>query len=117
MKKVILTACAALFVTACSNESVVSPQPVKNIIMVVSDGMGPAYTTAYRYYNDNPNTVAIEETVFDRHLVGMSSTYPADVSGFVTDSAAAATALSTGVKSYNGAIGVDVNKKPVQTVL
>jgi len=118
MKKITLIACAALFINACSNESVASkPQPIKNIIMVVSDGMGPAYTTAYRYYNDNPNTEVIEETVFDRHLVGIASTYPAKVSGYVTDSAAAATALSTGVKSYNGAIGVDVNKKPVQTVL
>jgi len=89
----------------------------KNIIMVVGDGMGPAYTTAYRYFSDNPETKIIEETVFDRHLVGMASTYPARISGFVTDSAAAATALATGVKSYNGAIGVDVNKNPVESVL
>lgn len=90
---------------------------VKNVIMIVGDGMGPAYTTAYRYYHDDPNTPEIEETVFDRHLMGMSSTYPAPVSGYVTDSAAGATALATGVKSYNGAIGVDVNKKALQSVL
>ena len=28
----------------------------KNIIMVIGDGMGPAYTSAYRYFSDNPNT-------------------------------------------------------------
>ena len=89
----------------------------KNIIMIIGDGMGPAYTTAYRYFSDNPNTEIIEETVFDRYLVGSSSTYPARVSGYITDSAASATALSTGVKSYNNAVGVDVNKKEVQTVL
>lgn len=89
----------------------------KNIIMVIGDGMGPAYTTAYRYFNDNPKTEVIEETVFDRHLKGLSSTYPAAVSGVVTDSAASGTALATGVKSYNGAIGVDVNKNSVQSVL
>tara|TARA_R110001583_G_scaffold2083_1_gene15340 strand:- start:5628 stop:7001 length:1374 start_codon:yes stop_codon:yes gene_type:complete len=89
----------------------------KNIIMVIGDGMGPAYTTAYRYFSDNPKTDMIEETVFDRHLKGSSSTYPAAVSGVVTDSAASATALATGVKSYNGAIGVDVNKNSVQSVL
>ena len=89
----------------------------KNIIMIVGDGMGPAYTTAYRYFHDNPETKIIEETVFDRLLVGMASTYPARVSGYVTDSAAAATALATGVKSYNGAIGLDVDKNPVETVL
>jgi len=98
---------------AHSNESV-SP---KNIIMIVGDGMGPAYTSAYRYFNDNPNTPQIEQTVFDRTLVGSSSTYPAPVSGYITDSAAAATALATGVKSYNDAIAVDVDKKPVLTVL
>ncbi len=89
----------------------------KNVIMVIGDGMGPAYTSAYRYFSDNPDTKAVEETVFDRHLRGLSSTYPAPVSGVVTDSAASATALATGVKSYNGAIGIDVNKKEVQTVL
>ncbi|GLX80129.1 alkaline phosphatase [Thalassotalea insulae] len=89
----------------------------KNIIMIVSDGMGPAYTSAYRYFSDDPATSAIETTVFDRHLVGSATTYPAPVSGYVTDSAAAATALATGVKTYNGAIGVDVNKKPLTSVL
>jgi alkaline phosphatase len=89
----------------------------KNIIMVIGDGMGPAYTTAYRYYSDNPKTEKVEATVFDRHLKGFSSTNPAAVSGVVTDSAASATALATGIKSYNGAIGVDVNKKSIQSVL
>ena len=89
----------------------------KNIIMIIGDGMGPAFTSAYRYFSDNPKTKAVEETVFDRHLVGLSSTYPDSVSGYVTDSAASATALSSGIKSYNGAIGVDVNKQKVETVL
>lgn len=89
----------------------------KNIIMVVTDGMGPAYTTAYRNYKDDPATPEIEGVILDDIFVGNASTYPAHVSGYVTDSAAAATALATGVKSYNGAIGVDVNKKPVQSVL
>jgi len=88
-----------------------------NIIMVVADGMGPAYTSGFRYYNDNPNTPEIEPNWFERHHVGNSSTYPANISGLVTDSAASATALASGVKSYNGAIGVDVHKQPVSSVL
>lgn len=95
---------------------VIAQEP-KNVIMVVGDGMGPAYTTAYRYFSDDRNTPEVERTVFDRLLVGMASTYPAPVSGYVTDSAAGATALSTGTKTYNGAIAVDVDQKPVQTVL
>jgi len=129
MNKILSTLFISLTLGACSTSDSLDATPSqislatssanapKNIIMVVGDGMGPAYTTAYRYFSDNPETELIEETVFDRHLVGMASTYPARVSGFVTDSAAAATALATGVKSYNGAIGLDVDKKPVETVL
>lgn len=129
MKKLLSTVVISLALGACTttetsdaNSSVAliqnsSTDIPKNIIMVVADGMGPAYTTAYRYFNDNPETALIEETVFDRHLVGMASTYPARVSGYVTDSAAAATALASGVKTYNGAIGFDVDKKPVESVL
>jgi alkaline phosphatase len=129
MKKLLSTALVSLALGACStanNQTVLGANdktiqdPIekpKNIIMVVADGMGPAYTTAFRFFNDNPETSAIDETVFDRHLVGMASTYPAKVSGYVTDSAAAATALATGVKSYNGAIGIDVDKNPVESVL
>lgn len=105
--------------TLAPKQDIVSKQVTtpKNIIMVIGDGMGPTYTTAYRYFSDNPKTEVIESTVFDRHLKGLSSTYPAAISGVVTDSAASATALATGIKSYNGAIGVDVNKKSVQSVL
>ncbi len=130
MKKLLSSVCISLLLgafTASKNANAIvdsntnsipgANSKPKNIIMVVADGMGPAYTTAYRYYNDNPDTPAIEKTVFDRHLVGMASTYPARVSGYVTDSAAAATALATGVKSYNGAIGVDIDKTPVESVL
>jgi len=129
MKFILPVLALSLLCVSCSNTSIITTETSKqvklktsislltNIIMVIGDGMGPAYTTAYRYYNDNPETKIIEETVFDRHLKGLSSTYPAPISGLVTDSAASATALATGGKSYNGAIGVDVNKKPVQTVL
>lgn len=118
---VALTACKTIDnVTTVPTLEVNTPTSMdlpKNIIMVIADGMGPAYTTSYRYFNDDPSTELIEETVFDRLLVGSSSTYPARISGYVTDSAAGATALSTGYKTYNGAIGLDVNKNSVETVL
>ncbi|MBO1271203.1 alkaline phosphatase [Shewanella sp. 4t3-1-2LB] len=94
-----------------------APSRPKNVIIMIGDGMGPAYTTAYRYFKDNPDTEEVEQTVFDRLLVGMASTYPARVSGYVTDSAAAATALATGSKSYNGAISVDLQKQPLETIM
>ncbi|MDB2386079.1 alkaline phosphatase [Shewanella sp.] len=94
-----------------------APSRPKNIVIMIGDGMGPAYTSAYRYFRDNADTEEIEQTVFDRLLVGMASTYPAKESGYVTDSAASATALATGVKSYNGAISVDINKRPLTTIM
>ncbi|MFT5235880.1 MAG: alkaline phosphatase [Shewanella sp.] len=94
-----------------------TPSVPKNIVIMIGDGMGPAYTSAYRYYKNNPDTEEVEQTVFDRLLVGTASTYPAKISGYVTDSAASATALATGVKSYNGAISVDTSKRPLTTIM
>mgnify|MGYP003728278175 FL=1 len=88
----------------------------KNIIYMIGDGMGPAYTSAYRYYVDDKNTKVVEPTVFDSILVGMAHTYPDDDT-IVTDSAAGATALSTATKSYNGAIAVDTQKHDLKTML
>ena len=118
MKKLISGIALAISpLVACAHHPVEPSATPKNIIMVVADGMGPVYPTAYRLFKDDPKTAIIEETVLDRHLVGAASTYPAPVSGYVTDSAAAATALASGVKTYNGAIGLDADKKPVETVL
>lgn len=111
-----LSACVNTADTASTPEKQTPAKP-KNIIMIVSDGMGPAYTTAYRNFRDDPATPKVETVVMDTIFVGNASTYPDQVSGFVTDSAASATALASGVKSYNGAIGVDKDKKPVTSIL
>jgi len=117
MKKSLILVSIVLSISACAqlNKGPVKQTP-KNIIYMIGDGMGPAYTTAYRYYNDDINTKEIEKTVFDTILTGTARTYPDDDT-YVTDSAASATALSSGIKSYNGAIAVDSNKKPVKTML
>ncbi len=101
--------------SALTLSTMVSAKPV-NVIYMIGDGMGPAYTTAYRYYQDDPATPVVERTVFDDILVGMAATYPDDDT-YVTDSAASATALATGIKSYNGAIAVDTKKAPLPTML
>lgn len=89
----------------------------KNVIFLVGDGMGPSYNAAYRYFADDPNTKEMDKTAFDQHLVGTQRTNPNDPKENVTDSAAGATAFSSGHKTYNGAIGVDANKQKVKTVL
>jgi alkaline phosphatase len=90
-------------------------QPV-NIVYLVGDGMGAPYITAYRYFSHNDKPIPVDRTLFDDWLMGTAQTYPHDDT-YVTDSAAAATSLAAGVKTYNGAIGVDVNKQPVETIL
>ncbi len=113
MNKYLSIGLLTLFTTSLIAKEVDKP---KNIIFMIGDGMGPAYTTAYRYYNSDPTSNIIQESVFDTILTGMARTYPDD-NTLVTDSAAAATALSTGVKTYNGAIAVDPDKKPLTTIL
>ncbi|WP_339278429.1 alkaline phosphatase [Paenibacillus sp. FSL W8-0426] len=95
----------------------VEKKKVKNIIFLIGDGMGTAYTSAYRYMKDDPSTKVMEKTVFDPYLVGAQMTYPDDDTQNVTDSASAATAMSAGVKTYNAAIAVDHDKTEVKTVL
>ena len=91
----------------------------KNLIMVIGDGMGYPYLHAYRYFKDARGMTEqadIARTVFDKYLVGSATTYPADET-LVTDSAAGATSLATGVKTYNGAIGLDSNREPLKSMM
>jgi len=81
----------------------------KNIILMVGDGMGLTQITAGMYMNKN--FLNLERMEY----IGLSKTYAAD--NLVTDSAAGATAFACGKKTYNGAIGVDVAKKPLKTIL
>lgn len=90
---------------------------IKNVIFLIGDGMGTSYTSAYRYFKDDPSTPYVERTEFDKYLVGQQMTYPDDPKQTITDSAAAATAMSAGIKTYNNAIAVDKDKKRVKTVL
>nr|WP_307254249.1 alkaline phosphatase [Croceifilum oryzae] len=90
---------------------------IRNVIVLIGDGMGPSYMTAYRYFKDDPKTKVKESTAFDPYLVGMQTTYPEDEHENITDSASAATAMSAGVKTYNNAIAVDNDQSEVKTVL
>lgn len=73
------------------------------MIMMVSDGLGPASMTFarmyYQYINDKPYDYQIP---LDKLHVGQSRTRSS--SSLVTDSAAGATAFSCALKSFNGAV-------------
>jgi len=81
----------------------------KNVVFLIGDGMG--VSQVFAALTANKGHLYLENF----KTVGFSKTQSADK--YITDSAAGGTALSTGVKTYNGAIGVDVNKQPVQTIL
>lgn len=89
----------------------------KNIILIVADGMGAGAIKAYRMYQDDKKTPQEELLEFDPYLIGNLNTNSLDPRFNITDSAAAATAFATGQKTYNGFLSVDVNKKPIPTVL
>ena len=85
----------------------------RNVILMIADGGGPAsFTMARDYLRDRHGPTAL---ALDSILVGSVHTYSTD--SRVTDSAAGATAFSTGVKSYNGAIAVNPDKQPLATLL
>ena len=99
------------------NEANVKSGVIRNIIFLIGDGMGVSFTSGYRYYKDDPATIELEPTEFGPYLVGQQTTFPNDPKFNITDSAAAATAMATGVKTYNGAIGVDKDHSKLKSVL
>lgn len=77
---------------------------------MIGDGMGLAQISA-TMINGGYAPMNIERAQY----IGLAKTYSAN--NRVTDSAASGTALATGVKTNNGAIGVGVDKEPLQTIL
>jgi len=93
----------------------------KNFIFIVPDGMGPVSQTLLRTYlsmiNGNSTTRAprINTLPIDVTVIGNTRTHSAN--NLVTDSGAAGTALATGHKTDNGAIGVMPDGTPVGSVM
>ncbi len=76
---------------------------------MIGDGMGISQITAGMYINGNKlNLERIKS-------IGLHKSYASN--NLVTDSAAGATAFASGVKTYNGAIGVDADTTSVPTIL
>ncbi|KAJ5684399.1 Repressible alkaline phosphatase [Penicillium maclennaniae] len=92
------------------------PTGKRNLIFMVSDGMGPTSLSMTRSYRQHTEGLPIDDIlVLDKHHIGNSRTRSSN--SLVTDSAAGATAFSCGFKSYNGAISVTPDHSPCGTVL
>lgn len=81
---------------------------VKNIILLIGDGMGLTQVSANLY---NKKQSILEHFP----VIGFQKTYSAD--NLVTDSAASATAMACGKKTKNNVIGLDANGEPCKTIL
>ena len=85
-----------------------SIQPT-NIILLIGDGMG--LTQIYSGLTMNHGQLNLTQF----KSIGFSKTYSA--SNYTTDSGAGGTAMATGNKTYNGAIGVDKDTIPCKSIL
>ena len=114
MKIKILFFLLALSGAACSslknapgNVEATASKP-KKIIFLIGDGMGLSQVSSAIYYQNKPSS-------FERFpFIGLINT--SSSSEKITDSAAGATAFSTGEKTYNQAIGVDRNAAPLSLI-
>lgn len=96
-----------------------SNKTAKNVILLIGDGMGDSEITGARNYAEGAG--GYFKGIDALPLTGQYTHYSLDKKShkpdYVTDSAASATAWATGVKTYNGALGVDVNGKDQPTIL
>lgn len=86
-----------------------SEEKVENVIYLIPDGYSAGYNVNYRHYKEDG------VPVWDDFLTGMMTTHSAN--NRVTDSAAAGTAMATGVKTNNGIISQTPEGEDLETIL
>lgn len=93
-----------------------SAQQAKYVFYFIGDGMGVNQVNGTEMYlAEQEGRIGVKPLLFTTFPVAsMATTF--STTNSVTDSSAAGTALATGAKTYNGAIGMDDNKKALQTV-
>ena len=96
-------------------------EPVKNLILLIGDGMGPqqiglltSYAHQAKHSRYKERGTAVEQAMRSG-VMGLVRTAPPGA--LVTDSAAAATHLATGVAAGSEMVGLDRGGNPVETIL
>jgi len=119
---------ATLLLFSVASAAIKSP---KNIIILIGDGMSYNTVTATNYYVHGKDSVSYQyfpvKYACSTYNGMEKQEYRADsawinfewvrTAGKYTDSAPAATALSTGKKSYDGAIGVDMKQQNLEHIM
>lgn len=131
MNKIVIIALSFLITTSCNapqepknetNEETTTIQKIeekdlttfisnkrpKNVILLIGDGMGLTQITAGSIAKKTP--LVLEKF----RQIGLVKTYSTKL---ITDSAAGATAMATGSKTYNGAISMDIHQKKLKTIV
>lgn len=80
----------------------------RKVILLIGDGMGLTQITAGSIAKKTP--LVLEQF----HFIGLVKTYSTKL---ITDSAAGATAMATGSKTYNGAIAMNIKQEKLPTIL
>lgn len=107
------------FISACTPKKIVKveykelPQNItqrpKNVVLLIGDGMGLAQIDLARIASQNKLHMQTAQQV------GFIETSSSD--NLITDSGAGGTAIACGVKTFNGAIGVDSDTQKVESIL
>lgn len=106
----------SIFLAGCATASlppiVESDETASNIILFIGDGLGDAQRTAARWKHvGQTGKLAMDDMSFYGEIVTQSSNRK------ITDSAAAATAMATGIKTKNGIIGLDKRLNSISSIL
>ncbi len=85
------------------------PQKPRNVILLIGNGMGLSHISSGMIKNGG------ELNMFRLKTIGLIKTHSSD--NLIPDSEASGTAIATGAKTYNGAIGVDNDGNAVKSIL
>ncbi|HEY5471493.1 MAG TPA: alkaline phosphatase [Bacteroidales bacterium] len=94
---------------SCEKQGSKTNPEIRNVIFMIGDGMGVPAVYSAMTVSDQP--LNIERCP----VTGLQTTFSSD--NYITDSAAGGTALATGTKTKNGAIGVDSQGNRVKSIL
>ncbi len=100
--------CITMFLVISTQAKSQTLSRPKSIILFIGDGMGVSHVTAAVMMGVGNNFLRFENG-------GFSITRSSD--SWITDSAASATALATGKRTYNRAIGVDDDRVPLKNIM
>jgi alkaline phosphatase len=109
-----LSVVAAVLIASAAPAPSAQPQApqARNVILLIGDGMGDTHILATRYWDRGKDGRLAMDGI---GVTGEAATDSAD--DYVTDSAAAGTAIATGVRTNNGVVAFGPAGEPLTSIL